>query len=182
MKSGVEATSQIIFKSFKKIFDYIILNQNSNKSNENLSGYYKFLLKFINTYILYIIYHIRSTPIEHVNLIFLKIIYLSDTFLNYLKSKNLEKWVFSFYADDDEDDEDNEEEMYLNAILNEKVFEKIKSTHRILIEKNMEFNGVKIPENKIENEIDKIFNNRNRDTSGNMELIKQLAIAFKTIE
>ena len=46
----------------------------------------------------------------------------------------------------------------------------------------MEFNGVKIPENKIENEIDKIFYNRNKDNSGNMELIKQLALAFRTIE
>ena len=90
---------------------------------------------------------------------------------------------FSFYnSDDDEDDEDNEEEMYLNSILNEKTFERVKSLHRILMEKSMEFNGVKITENKIENEIDKIFYNRNKDNSGNMELIKQLALAFRTIE
>ena len=183
VKSGVQATSQIIFKSFKKIFDYIVLNQNSNKASDNAATYFSFLLKFINTYTLYIIYHIRSTPIEHVNLIYFKMISLSDTFINYLKSKNLDRWVFSFYnSDDDEDDEDNEEEMYLNSILNEKTFERVKSLHRILMEKSMEFNGVKIPENKIENEIDKIFYNRNKDNSGNMELIKQLALAFRTIE
>jgi hypothetical protein len=183
VKSGVQATSQIIFKSFKKIFDYIVLNQNSNKASDNAATYFSFLLKFINTYTLYIIYHIRSTPIEHVNFIYFKMISLSDTFINYLKSKNLDRWVFSFYnSDDDEDDEDNEEEMYLNSILNEKTFERVKSLHRILMEKSMEFNGVKIPENKIENEIDKIFYNRNKDNSGNMELIKQLALAFRTIE
>ena len=183
VKSGVHATTQIILKSFRKIFDYIIFIQSSNKENDNVGEYYKFLLKFINTYTLFIVYHIHSTPLEHVNLMFIKIVTLSDTFLNYLKDKNLDKWLLSFSIDDDdEEDEDNDEEMYLNSILNEKNFEKIKSLHRILNERSMEFDGVKIPENKIENEIDKIFNNRNRDTSGNMELIKQLFLAFKTIE
>ena len=42
--------------------------------------------------------------------------------MNYLKSKNLEKWVNSFYNSDDDDEEEDDEEVYLNSILNEKYF------------------------------------------------------------
>ena len=179
-KSGIQAIGHIIINSFKKIYDYIILNDKSNKRNDDTSDYTSFLLKFINTYILFIAYNIKSIPLENVNLIFYKIVSSNDVFINYLKRKNLEKWVISFYRDDDED-EDDDEEIYLNSLLTEKEFPKIKSEHNILSEKYMEFNGTKIPDND-EYELDNIFNNRNRDIQGNMELIKKLYFSFRSIE
>jgi hypothetical protein len=179
-KSGIQAIGHIIINSFKKIYDYIILNDKSNKRNDDTSDYTSFLLKFINTYILFIAYNIKSIPLENVNLIFYKIVSSNDVFINYLKRKNLEKWVISFYRDDDED-EDDDEEIYLNSLLTEKEFPKIKSKHNILSEKYMEFNGTKIPDND-EYELDNIFNNRNRDIQGNMELIKKLYFSFRSIE
>ena len=143
--------------------------------------YYSFVFKFINTYVLFIAYNIKSNPIEHVNNIFYQLISLSESFLNYLKDKNIEKWIISFYRDDD-DDEDDDEEIYLNSILNEKQFPKLKSEHKILSERKMEFNGTKIPEDENEEEWDKIFNNRGRDISGNMELIKNLYYDLKSAE
>jgi hypothetical protein len=179
-KSGIQAICQIIFNSFKKIFDYILLNQKSNKSNNDITEYNSFLFKFINTFVLYITYNIKSISIESVNLIFYKIISISEVFVNYLKSKNLEKWVNSFYNSDDDDEEEDDEEVYLNSILNEKYFPKIKSDHKILIEKKLEFDGTKILDDDSENELDKFFNNnRNRDLNGNMELIRKLYFAFK---
>ena len=77
---------------------------------------------------------------------------------------------------------DNDEEIYLNSILNEKQFPKLKSEHKILSERKMEFNGTKIPEDENEEEWDKLFNNRGRDISGNMELIKNLYYDLKSAE
>ena len=181
-KSGVQSTGKIILNSFKKILDYISLNENSNKSNDDVNEYKSFVFKFINTYLLFIIYNIRSTPIEYVNSVFYKLISLSESFILYLKSKNIEKWVNSFYNSDDDDDEDEEEEMYLYSILNEKELPKIKSKHKIIAEKKMEFEGVKIPEDENESEIDKLLNNRNKDISGNYELVKNLHQDFRSIE
>ena len=179
-KSGIQAIGRIIINSFKKIYDYILLNDKSNKRNDDANDYTAFLLKFINTYILFIVYNIKSIPIENVNLIFYKLVSINEVFINYLKRKNLEKWVISFYRDDDED-EDDDEEIYLNALLTEKEFPRIKSDHKILAEKSMEFDGIKFSEND-ECELDNIFNNRNRDIQGNMELVKKLYFSFKSIE
>ena len=41
---------------------------------------------------------------------------------------------------------------------------------------------VKFFDEKIENELDKILEHRNRDTTGNMELIKNLYYLFKSSE
>ena len=178
-KSGTKAINKIIYTSFKKIFDYILLNEKSNKANDDISDYNLFLFKFINTYVLFISYNIRSIQIENVNTIFYDIIKTNEAFIKYLKKKNLEKWVASFYNDDDDDDD---EEMYLNSILNEKHFPKIKSTHKILSEKKLEFNGTKIPDNENDFEMEQILMNRNRDLSGNTELIKKLFICFRSID
>ena len=178
-KSGTKAINKIIYTSFKKIFDYILLNEKSNKANDDISDYNLFLFKFINTYVLFITYNIRSIQIENVNTIFYDIIKTNEAFIKYLKKKNLEKWVASFYNDDDDDDD---EEMYLNSILNEKHFPKIKSTHKILSEKKLEFNGTKIPDNENDFEMEQILMNRNRDLSGNTELIKKLFICFRSID
>jgi ubiquitin C-terminal hydrolase len=178
-KSGSKAINKIIYTSFKKIFDYILLNEKSNKANDDISDYNLFLFKFINTYVLFITYNIRSIQIENVNTIFYDIIKTNEAFIKYLKKKNLEKWVASFYNDDDDDDD---EEMYLNSILNEKHFPKIKSTHKILSEKKLEFNGTKIPDNENDFEMEQILMNRNRYLSGNTELIKKLFICFRSID
>ena len=87
-KSGIQALFKIIYTAFKKIFDYITLNQKSNKSNDDLNEYSLILFLFINTYVLFITYNIKVNPIEHVNSIFYKLISLSDSFLIYLKNNN----------------------------------------------------------------------------------------------
>ena len=176
-KSGIKAISNIIQASFKKILDYVVLNQKSSKANADFTEYYSFLFKFLNTYVLFITYNTRSIQIESVNYVFYELIKMSDVFIKYLKSKHLDKWVNSFYNDDDEDED---EEMYLNSILTEKQFPKIKSTHKILSEKKLEFNGAKIADNENDFEPEQILMNRNRDLSVNTELIKKLAICFKS--
>ena len=178
-KSGIKAISNIIQASFKKILDYVVLNQKSSKANADFTEYYSFLFKFLNTYVLFITYNTRSIQIESVNYVFYELIKMSDVFIKYLKSKHLDKWVNSFYNDDDEDED---EEMYLNSILTEKQFPKIKSTHKILSEKKLEFNGTKIADNENDFEPEHILMNRNRDLSVNTELIKKLAICFKSTE
>ena len=177
-KSGTMATDEIINYSFKKLYDDVILNKSKNDDDIN------FILNFINTYVLFISYNINTISIENVNATFYKILRVtsSQIFINYLKEKKLEKWLLSFFNDDDDDDED--EEMYLNAILSEEEFPKLKSNHKILAEKLMTFDGNKIDdkENDNNNEIDKQYLNRLKDTSGNIQLIKRLYYDFQIIE
>ena len=175
-KSGTMATDEIINFSFKKLYEDAILNK--SKNDDNIS----FILKFINTYVLFISYNINTISIENVNATFYKILRISSSqiFINYLKEKKLEKWLLSFFNDDDDDDED--EEMYLNAILSEEEFPKLKSSHKILAEKMMTFDGNKIDDKENENDMDRQNLSRLKDTSGNMQLIKRLYCDFQNIE
>ena len=178
IKSGIMTTHDIIYFSFKKLFENIF--SNSKKKGEEINEDLKFLFKFINTYVLFISYNIQSISIENVNSIFYKIINISSLFINYLKEKKLEKWIMSFFTDDDDEDED--EEMYLNAILSENVFPKLKSNHKILAEKVMMFDGIKLDDNENENEFDAQNINRLKDTSGNLQLIRKLFYDFQNVE
>ena len=178
IKSGIMTTHDIIYFSFKKLFENIF--SNSKKKSEEINEDLKFLFKFINTYVLFISYNIQSISIENVNSIFYKIINISSLFINYLKEKKLEKWIMSFFTDDDDEDED--EEMYLNAILSENVFPKLKSNHKILAEKVMMFDGIKLDDNENENEFDAQNINRLKDTSGNLQLIRKLFYDFQNVE
>ena len=173
IKSGIMATHDIIYFSFKKLFDNIFLN--SKEKGEEINDDLNFLFKFINTYVLFISYNIHTINIENVNSIFYKILKISSLFINYLKDKKLEKWIMSFYADDDEDEDEN---IYLNAILSEDVFPKLKSNHKILTEKKMIFDGVNLDDNESENEFDTQNINRLKDTSGNSHLIRKLYYDF----
>ena len=177
-KSGVGGTDDIIIFSFKKVFENII--SNTNKNNELINNDIDFLFRFINTYVLFISYNINTILIENVNNTFYKIIKISPTFINYLRSKKLEKWVISFFTDDDDEDED--EEMYLNAILSEIEFPKLKCNHKILAEKTMMFDGIKIDDKENENELDGQYANRLKDTSGNLLLIRRLYNDFQKVE
>ena len=177
-KSGTMASDEIINFSFKKLYEEVLLSKNKNDDDIN------FIFKFINTYVLFISYNINTISIENVNATFYKILRItsSQIFINYLKEKKLEKWLLSFFNDDD--DEDDDEEMYLNAILSEEEFPKLKSSHKILAEKLMTFDGNKIDdkENDIEIDIDRQNLNRLKDTSGNIQLIKRLYCDFQNIE
>jgi hypothetical protein len=177
-KSGTIATDDIINFSFKKLYEDVILSKNKNDEDIN------FIFKFINTFVLFISYNINTISIENVNSTFYKILRITSSliFINYLKEKKLEKWLLSFFNDDDDEDED--EEMYLNAILSEEEFPKLKSSHKILAEKVMTFDGNKIDdkENDIEIDINRQNLNRLKDTSGNIQLIKRLYCDFQNIE
>ena len=177
-KSGIITTHDIIHFSFKNIFEKtpFYKNKKSNEINDDL----QFLFKFINTYILFISYNINSISIENVNSIFYKIIKTSSIFIHYLKQKKLEKWIMSFFTDDDDEDED--EEMYLNSILSEEELPKLKSNHKVLAERVMTFDGVKIENDENENEFDMQIMNRFKDTSGNLQLIKMLYYDFQKVE
>jgi len=176
IKSSTMATDEIINFSFKKLYEDAVLSKNKNDDDID------FILKFINTYVLFISYNINTLSIENVNATFYKILRTSSShiFINYLKEKKLEKWLMSFFNDDDDEDED--EEMYLNAILSEEEFPKLKSSHKILAEKLMTFEGNKIDEKENDNEMDKQYLNRLKDTSGNVQLIKRLYCDFQLIE
>ena len=174
-KAGI--IHDIIHFSFKNVYEKTSFYK--NKNNE-IDDDMHFLFEFINTYVLFIIYNIKSMSIESVNAIFYKIIKTSPIFIYYLKQRKLDKWIISFYNDDDDEDED--EEIYLNSILSEEELPKLKSTHKILAEKIMVFDGVKIDNDENDNEFDMQNMNRFRDTSGNMQLIQNLYIDFQTIE
>ena len=177
-KSGIITSHDIIYFSFKKLFENIILKNNLN--NSEISNDLDFLFQFINAYVLFISYNINIISIENVNTIFYKIIKISSIFINYLKEKQLEKWIMSFFTDDDDDDED--EEIYLNSILSEDAFPKLKSNHKILSEKTMMFNNVKLGDKEKENDLDNQNYNRLKDTSGNIQLIKMLYYDFQNVE
>ena len=176
IKSSTMATDEIINFSFKKLYEDAVLSKNKNDDDID------FILKFINTYVLFISYNINTLSIENVNATFYKILRTSSShiFINYLKEKKLEKWLMSFFNDDDDEDED--EEMYLNAILSEEEFPKLKSSHKILAEKMMTFDGNKIDDKENENDMDRQNLSRLKDTSGNMQLIKRLYCDFQNIE
>ena len=175
--SGITITYDIINFSFKSIFEKtpFYTNKKSNEINEDLC----FLFKFINTYVLFISYNIKSISIENVNYLFYKIIKTSPIFPQYLKKRKLEKWIMSFYTDDDDEDED--EELYLNSILSEEELPKLKSDHKILAERVMNFDGVKIDNDENENEFDMKNMNRFKDTSENLQLIQKLFYDFQKL-
>ena len=152
----IEAVQEIIILSFTKL-----------RETDEL----QFLIKFINTYLLFISYNIHNISIKHVNLVFYKIVKTDSTFMEYLKSKNIEKWLVSFFTYEDEEEE--EEEIAFNEMLSESDFPKLKSSHKILSEKIMSFDGVKIEENEKEIGRDRFLDDL-RDTGGNLVAIKIL--------
>ena len=54
----------------------------------------------MNTYIIYIDTHIRQISLEAVRYLFLNLLDIGgDKFIIFLKRKNFEKWIKSFYGD-----------------------------------------------------------------------------------
>ena len=162
MNASIKSPFSSPYFSFNKLATSI----NNNKENENMN----MLLKFINSLVLFIVYNIHNICIEHVNSLFYKIINIHPIYIEYLKGKNLEKWVNSFF--DDDDDAEEEEELILNEILSEEHFPKMTTEHKILVQKSLIFEGTKIELDEKEVEIMDI--KRLKDTSSNMKLIQML--------
>ena len=179
--NSCEKCFELIYTSFKKIYEEIKFNDELETNDENK----EFIFKFINTYVLFISRNINKISIECVNTTFFRLIKVDDMFIKYLKHKKLDRWIYSFYNDEEEDDE--EEEAILNTLLTETEFPKLTSNHKILAEKTMMFDDKKIDDIKgidkdLNGDFDHQLMNKLKDTSGNLRLIKMLFDSFQNIE
>ncbi len=146
----------IILKAYNLIFRH---------SNQNDS----FIFEFMNSIITYIDKNIRKMSLEAINHLLIQIISIGgQRFINYLKKKNYEKWIESFFGNNKE----------IDNFINESVFPTLHSEHSILTYK----------EYKITNDINKLneetdmndqhFYSKLNNVQMNQNLIKELHQIF----
>jgi hypothetical protein len=107
--------TEIIVDSFKLVY-----NDEKDDPNDNT-----FYYLFINTLFTYIAHNIRQISLDNITGVLYKIINIvNKEFLNYMKRKNLSRWILSFYKKLNEID--------INEIINETNLPTIHSNHSIL--------------------------------------------------
>ena len=123
----------------------------------------------MNSIITYIDKNIRKMSLEAINHLLIQIISIGgQRFINYLKKKNYEKWIESFFGNNKE----------IDNFINESVFPTLHSEHSILTYK----------EYKITNDINKLneetdmndqhFYSKLNNVQMNQNLIKELHQIF----
>ena len=116
-ESSIKDISDIIISSFELIF-----NDTKDDSNDNA-----FYYKYINSLFTYIANNIRQINLESLNGVLYKIINIVNReFINYMKRKNMNRWILSFYRKLNEID--------ISEIINETNLPTIHSNHSILKE------------------------------------------------
>ena len=126
-----------------------------------------FVKDFMNTYIIYIDANIRQISLEPIRHLFLKLLEIGGgRFINYLKKKNFDNWVRSFY--------ESEKKVYKN-IINTSIYPILKSEHCILSEKN---NNNKILLEKDSDIYEQQFLKNLNDNRPNTDLIRKLGNIF----
>ena len=149
----------VLFNAFTVIYKKSITNSNDS-----------FIYEFMNTLIIYIDKNIRKIYLDNVNTLLMNIITKGgNKFINYLKKKNFQKWVASFYG--------NRNLNYKN-VINENVYPIIHSQHSILSDKLYK-NIIDKKELNEENDIyDQHFINKLNDCNLNKSLIEFLSQFF----
>ena len=158
-----------IGESVKDSID-IILNAFSVIYKKNISNpNHTFLYEFMNTLIIYIDENIREIGLEGLNYLLVEIINRGENkFINYLKKKNFEKWINSFYGN-------RVSKNYMRSIINENIFPTLHSHHSIIIDKLYKEKKENIEENDM---YDQHFFNRLKDVNINKNLIEKLNKIF----
>ena len=111
---------ELINKSF------IILYESSDLNDEN-----SLIYLFLNTLLTYIANNIRLVNLDNVNSILVKIINLDASFfLRYMKEKNLDDWIMTFFR------RDKTNEIF-NSVFNEDNLPMAHNEHFLLVEKTM---------------------------------------------
>ena len=156
----VNDITDIIYKSIE-----IIYKISKNLSNEN-----SFIFEFLNTWINYIQKNIRNISLDNLNNIFYKIINLNpQKFVDYMKRKNLDKWLYSFIK--------NENDRF-ELIFNERNLPTIHTKHTILSEKTKysdeNIDNLKKPQNDEIDFYDQQFYNKVHDLKSNHHLLGEL--------
>ena len=162
---SVKDTLYIIMDSFKVITEN---NYNDDKT---------ILYEFINTLVLFIAENFKKIYLEAVNVLFIQLISIDKKFIPYLKKKNLDKWVMSFYR---RSDDDNEKPYPIKEIINERTFPKLNSNHHILCEKQ-KIPGDSENKNDTNEDIDTFENHfmqKIKNFTGNYNLINELNRQF----
>ena len=118
---SIKDSLSIIIDSFQVIIEN---NYNDDKT---------ILYEFINTLVLFIAENTKKINLDAVNYLFNQLINSGKKFISYLKKKNLDKWVMSFYRRSDDDNE--KQYTTIKEIINERTFPKLHSNHHILCEK-----------------------------------------------
>ena len=114
---NVKICLSIIVEAYQFIFE----ESETNNSDTILKD-------FMNTYIIYIDENIRQIALEPIRYLFIQMLEIGGKrFVSYLRKKNFDEWVRSFYG--------NEKKIYKN-IINTDVYPPLKSDHCILAEKN----------------------------------------------
>ena len=86
-ENSLKDISEIVNDSFKLVY-----NDEKDDSNDNA-----FYYKFINSLFTYITFNIRQINLESITGVLYKIInILSREFINYMKRKNMSRWMMSF--------------------------------------------------------------------------------------
>ena len=149
----------VLLNAFNVIYKKSIINSNDS-----------FIYEFMNTLIIYIDNNIRKIYLDNVNTLLMNIITKGgNKFINYLKKKNFQKWVASFYG--------NRNLNYKN-VINENVYPIIHSQHSILSDKLYK-NIIDKKELNEENDIyDQHFLNKLNDCNLNKSLIEFLSQFF----
>jgi len=157
-ENSLKDISEIVNDSFKLVY-----NDEKDDSNDNA-----FYYKFINSLFTYITFNIRQINLESITGVLYKIInILSREFINYMKRKNMSRWMMSFCRKID-----------ISEIINETNLPTIHSNHSILKDSSIppEENNENL--RKIQNEEIDIYDhqmyNRLHDFRANQCLLEEL--------
>ena len=174
--SNTEAINEyIIFcpniPSIKDCLDIIIYSYNLIYKNYISTGD-SFIYNFMNTLIIYINNNIRKINLENINYLFNLILNIGgNRLLSYLKKRNIEKWLNSFYGPTPNPED-------VKRIMNENIFPTIHSPHCILIDKTNK-NNFDIRVLNEENDYqDQHFLQKLLDIKNNVNFIGQLCNFF----
>jgi hypothetical protein len=147
-----------ILTSFDVLLDYFMKENNCT-----------IIFEYINTLVIYIDNNIRKVYLESVNWLFIEILKKSpDRFINYLKKKNYNKWILSFFGSGYD----------VKNIINENIFPILHSNHSILIDCSYKNSPIKkgFDENDMS---DQCFLNRLHDAEKNKNFIFNLKPNFE---
>ena len=151
---SIKICLSLIIEAYKFVHEEILSDYNDSFDKD-----------FMNTYIIYIDTHIRQISLEAVRYLFLNLLDIEgDKFIIFLKRKNFEKWIKSFYGDN---------KPYKG--MNTDIFPILKSDHCILSEKNN--NNLELLEKDSDLYVQQFLKNLG-DANSNTSLIKKLRNIF----
>ena len=156
-----------IIESIKDCLDIILKAYNLIFNHFNPNDL--FIFEFMNSIITYIDKNIRKMSLEAINHLLLQIINIGgQRFIAYLKKKNFEKWIMSFYGNN----------KAIENFVNESVFPTLHSGHSILTDKEYNITNDINRLNEETDMNDQHFYTKLNNVQVNQNLIKDLRQLF----